>query len=68
MAGYTCPRCGTVMEYRVEIELGDGVRRIVYYYRCPRCGYRLQDLVLTVSRRNGRIRIEAYEYIAAAKR
>jgi len=34
-----CPRCGVVMEYRVESEdLSDGTRRVAYYYKCPRCG------------------------------
>ncbi len=59
----SCPRCGTRMEYRVEIELGNGVyRRATYYYRCPRCGYRVQDLVVTLRRSNGRVRIEVEEY------
>ncbi len=49
-----CPRCGTRMTYRIEAELGNGNGRTVYYYyRCPRCGYRLQDLVVRVKRNNG---------------
>lgn len=61
-----CPRCGTRMEYRVEVELGNGIqRRSTYYYRCPRCGYRILDLVVTVKRDNGRVRVEIAEYLAA---
>ena len=61
-----CPRCGTRMEYRVEVELGNGVqRKSTYYYRCPRCGYRILDLVVTVRRSDGRVRIEVTEYAAA---
>ncbi|ALL01176.1 hypothetical protein Pyrde_1128 [Pyrodictium delaneyi] len=61
----TCPRCRTRMEYRVEMEFGEnGMRRIRYYYRCPRCGYRLQDLVIVVKRGdNGGVIVEREEYI-----
>jgi DNA-directed RNA polymerase subunit RPC12/RpoP len=57
------------MEYRVEIELGNGTsRRATYYYRCPRCGYRVQDLVLTVKRSDGTIRVEVREYSIVVSR
>lgn len=58
-----CPRCGTRMEYRVEIEFGNGSRRIRYYYRCPRCGYREQDLLLVVRRNGAGIIVEKEEYL-----
>ncbi len=63
-----CPRCGTRMEYRVEIEFGEnGAKRIRYYYRCPRCGYRENDLVLMIRRDGaGKIVIEKEEYIKVA--
>ena len=59
-----CPRCRTRMEYRVEMEFGEnGMRRIRYYYRCPRCGYRVHDLSLVVRRGNGGgVVIECEEY------
>ncbi len=58
-----CPRCGVRMEYWVEMELGsDGTKRIKYYYRCPRCGYRLMDAVITVKRVDGRIILEREEH------
>lgn len=61
----SCPRCGTRMEYWVEIEIGeDGARRVKYYYKCPRCGYRLNDAVIVVRRVNGSIVLEKEEYIA----
>jgi len=61
--GVPCPRCGVKMEYWVEIELGEnGQRRIKYYYRCPRCGYRVSDAVLVVKRVDGRIVVEREEY------
>jgi len=50
----TCPRCRTRLEFRIEIELGNGdMRRIVYYYRCPRCLYRLTDATIVVKKNNG---------------
>lgn len=59
-----CPRCGTRMEYWVEIELGsNGSRRIKYYYKCPRCGYRVNDIVIVVRRENGRLVIEREEHM-----
>lgn len=58
-----CPKCGTPMEYWVEIELGsDGSKKIKYYYKCPRCGYRLNDAVVIVKRENGFIVVEREEY------
>ena len=65
-----CPRCGVVMDLHVESErLSDGTRRIVYYYRCRRCGYRLQDLEILV-RKNGKgleLRTVEYVYKKAAR-
>ncbi len=57
-----CPRCGTPMEYWVEIELGDGYKKIKYYYKCPRCGYRLQDEIIVVRRNGSNIIVEREEY------
>ena len=48
-----CPRCRTRLEYWIEKELGNGgMRRITYYYRCPRCLYRLNDTTIIVKRSN----------------
>ncbi len=69
MTEVVCPKCGTRMEYRVEVELGDGAyRRAVYYYRCPRCGYRAQDLVMVVKRNNGKLVVEVEERVIVAAR
>lgn len=54
VAEMTCPRCRTRLEFRIEIELGNGdMRRIIYYYKCPRCLYRLIDATIVVKRGNG---------------
>jgi len=50
------------MEYWVEIELSDGHKRIKYYYKCPRCGYRLQDETIVVRRNGASIVVEREEY------
>ena len=56
-----CPRCGSKMVYVIEIE-GSNSKTIRYYYRCPVCGYKLEDLSLTVRRSgNGGVEIEALE-------
>ena len=56
-----CPRCGSKMVYVIEIE-GSNSRSIRYYYRCIVCGYKMEDLALTVRRSsNGGIEIEALE-------
>lgn len=56
-----CPRCGSKMVYVIEIE-GSNSRSIRYYYRCIVCGYKMEDLSLTVRRSsNGGIEIEALE-------
>ena len=47
-----CPRCGTRLEYWIEKEPGNSMRRITYYYRCPRCLYRLNDTTIVVKRNN----------------
>ena len=54
VAEMACPRCGTRLEYWIEKELGNGgMRRITYYYRCPRRLYRLIDATIVVKRGNG---------------
>ena len=56
-----CPRCGSQMVYLIDIEGGNS-RKIHYYYRCPLCGYRLDDLYVIVRRgSNGSVEIEALE-------
>ena len=63
-----CPRCRTRMEYRVEIEFtSNGGRVIRYYYWCPRCGYRLNDLIVTVGRNSGKVRIVVEQYVVRRK-
>ena len=58
-----CPRCGIAMEYRMESEsLSNGTRRVVYYYRCPRCGYKVYDAVMIFDRVDGEIRVKVAEY------
>ncbi len=62
-----CPRCKTRMEYRLEIELGDGnYRKLIYYYRCPRCGYRVHDMLLNIKRNNGQLVVEVEELVHRA--
>jgi len=58
-----CPRCGTRMEYWVEIEISDGSKRIRYYYKCPRCGYRLQDIVINVKKNGDSVVLEKEEHL-----
>jgi len=44
-----CPRCGLEMYYRTETErIGNGARRVVSYYKCPVCGYKVGDCVIDV--------------------
>ncbi len=39
------------MVYRAEITIGNGNGSVVeYYYRCPRCGYRLHDLTVRLAK------------------
>ena len=50
-SGLLCPRCGTNLEYMAEAEnVGNGSRTITYFYRCPRCSYRLDDELLIVKK------------------
>jgi C4-type Zn-finger protein len=64
-----CPRCGVAMEYRVESEnLSNGTRRVVYYYRCPRCGYKMYDAVVVFGKVDGELRIKVAEYRWPEKR
>ncbi|AEM39397.1 hypothetical protein Pyrfu_1540 [Pyrolobus fumarii 1A] len=55
-----CPRCGGNMTYFIEVEGGNS-KRVHYYYKCVVCGYKLDDLVLVVRRKDRRIEIEALE-------
>jgi C4-type Zn-finger protein len=64
-----CPRCKTKMEYRVEIEFKENGGRIIrYYYWCPRCGYRLNDLVINVDKDDSKLKIVAEQYIIVKRR
>ncbi len=55
-----CPRCGNLMVYMIEIEGGNS-KRLKYYYKCPVCGYKLDDLVLSVRRGDEGLEIESLE-------
>jgi DNA-directed RNA polymerase subunit RPC12/RpoP len=58
--GLICPRCGSVMNYQIEVELKhDGTRVVYRYYRCPVCRYKINDSVVTIRRINGKIVTEA---------
>jgi DNA-directed RNA polymerase subunit RPC12/RpoP len=58
--GLVCPRCGSIMNYQIEVELKHDGTRIVYrYYRCPVCRYKIMDSVVTIRRVNGKIVTEA---------
>ncbi len=60
----SCPRCFTRLEYRMEIEIGDGSRRVVrYYYRCPRCGYRIPDSEIIVKKNGSKVLLQLSEYV-----
>ncbi|ABM81034.1 hypothetical protein [Hyperthermus butylicus] len=67
MDGIVCPRCRTHMEYRVEIEFRNGGRIVRYYYWCPRCGYRVNDLLVNIGKNGGKVRIVLEEYVARVK-
>ena len=66
-----CPRCGVVMELRRESErLSDGRTRVSFYYKCRRCGYRLQDATIFV-KKNGaglELKITEYQYVETRDR
>jgi DNA-directed RNA polymerase subunit RPC12/RpoP len=65
----SCPRCGNRMELWVEVELKNGNgRRIRYYYKCPRCLNRLEDLTVSIERKNGKLVLEAEERIYVLRR
>ena len=55
------------MEYRVEIEFRNGGRIVRYYYWCPRCGYRVSDLVVNVGKNGGKVRIVLEEYVTRTR-
>ncbi len=58
--GLVCPRCGSIMNYQIEVELKHDGTRIVYrYYRCPVCRYKIVDSIVTIKRVNGKIVTEA---------
>ncbi len=53
-----CPRCGHEMDYRKETETFDrNYKAIQTYYKCPICGYRINDQYITLSGVNGSLRI-----------
>ncbi len=53
-----CPRCGINLEYMAETEnTSDGLKRITYFYRCPRCGYRVDDEVLLLEHNANSLKI-----------
>ncbi len=55
-----CPRCGSKMMYIIEAE-GSNKRRIRYYYRCPVCGYKLEDLAVSIEHNGAGVVIEVLE-------
>ena len=53
-----CPKCGTVMYYRMESEkLDESTRKITSYYKCVVCGYRVNDQVINLYGNNGALKL-----------
>ncbi len=64
-----CYKCGTKMEHWAEVEHNGAISRKHYYYKCPRCGYRLGDLTIKIERREDRgIVLSLEEYIVVKRR
>lgn len=58
------------MDHWVEIEVVDDAKRVKYYYKCPKCGHRVNDLTLSIRKRDGSLVItkEEYSWVPAKSR
>ncbi len=64
-----CYRCGTRMEHWAEVEHDGAISRKYYYYKCPRCGYRLGDLTVKIQKQKGKgVVLSVEEYIVVKRR
>ncbi|HEU97562.1 MAG TPA: hypothetical protein ENO36_01740 [Fervidicoccus fontis] len=58
-----CPKCHTAMEFSMETEsFGNGIKKVSTFYKCPVCGYRIQDMVIEVNRYNGSAKLKLSKY------
>ncbi|HIH90539.1 hypothetical protein [Ignicoccus hospitalis] len=59
-----CPRCKSPMELNIEKSVSsDGTVKVLYFYRCKACGYRLEDAVLLMKKGDGGYEVKAVEYL-----
>ncbi len=64
-----CPRCGGQMIYRMESEsYNKRKRQITSYYKCPVCGYRIDDQKIVLEGINGSVRIRAQNLLSIKQR
>jgi len=55
--GIVCPRCHNIMVYQMEAEISGAQKTLRRYYRCPVCGFRINDMSALSHNGDGRIRI-----------
>ncbi|MCE4617079.1 MAG: hypothetical protein F7C32_00625 [Desulfurococcales archaeon] len=55
--GVICPRCKNVMVYQMETEINGNEKTLRRYYRCPVCGYRINDMSALSHNGDGRVKI-----------
>ena len=41
--------------------LSDGTERVTYYYKCPRCGLRIDDAMIIVTKEKEGVRLRVAE-------
>ncbi len=57
-----CPKCKVPMLFFMQVDLlSDGTERITYYYRCPRCGMKIDDAMIVVTKEKDGLKLKVAE-------
>ena len=54
-----CPKCNIRMDFIAEAENNaDGTKVVRYFYRCPACGTRINDELISIKKENESVLIK----------
>ncbi len=57
-----CPKCRVPMMFFMQVDLlSDGTERVTYYYRCQRCGLKMEDAMVIITKEKNGVKLKVAE-------
>ncbi|ALU12455.1 hypothetical protein EYM_03965 [Ignicoccus islandicus DSM 13165] len=56
-----CPRCKIPMTLNIESTISRDSIKVMYSYKCKNCGYRIDDAMVLIKKKDGNLELIATE-------